>query len=192
VTSKLKMFAGGTVLVRDFCHVNGLPTPRIVVVPKGEWRFGGTCAYYREDVITICLERCAHVGHGGPAWSYPGYVADRTPYGVMAHELGHHVDYHRSQDKGAYGGDFSVAMRRASGEKRLTSYCPNDWEWFAEMFRLFCTNSHLLQCIRPRTYDEMVGEGLKPVEQRGWGEVLKDAPERTREMARKKVMHGHP
>lgn len=192
MTSKLEMFAGGVKLVRDFCDVNGLPQPRVVVVPKDEWRLASTCAYYREDVITICLERCAHVGHGGPAWSYPGYIADRTPYGVMAHELGHHVDYHRSQDKGAYGGDFSVAMRKASGEARLTSYCPNDWEWFAEMFRLYCTNPDLLRYVRPETHLQMVAEGLKPVERRFWWKVLEDAPERTRLQAKKKVEHGHP
>lgn len=192
MTSKLEMFAGGVRLVRDFCDVNGLPRPRIDVVPKAEWRFASTCAYYRRDVITICLERCAHVGHGGRAWSYPGYVADRTPYGVMAHELGHHVDWHRSEVKGAYWGEFSQEMRRRSGERRLTSYCPNDAEWFAEMFRLFCTNPRLLELVRPRTHELMLEAGLKPVETRGWGDVLADAPQRTRDMAERKATHGHP
>lgn len=185
--TKQEMLRAGEALVGRFCAANGLPTPRLVLVPADEWRFGKTCAYYREDVITMCLERCGHIGRGGPAWSYPGYIADRTPYGVMAHELGHHVDFYRGETKGPYWSDFSVKMRQASGEPRLTSYCPNDAEWFAEMFRLFCTNPDLLRRIRPDTHLEMIAAGLKPVEHRFWFVVLKDAPDRTLQMAQRRI-----
>lgn len=174
-------------LMEQFCARNHLSVPRIVVVKPGDWRFPSTCAYYRADVVTICVERCAHIGRAGRAWSYPGYSVDRTPYGVIQHELGHHVDHMMSSIKGAYGGDFSVGMRAASREPKLTNYCPNDWEWFAEMFRLFATNPTFLQALRPKTYTLMVEAGLQPVETRHWREVLEHAPERTRDMAERRT-----
>lgn len=184
--AKLKMQEDGQALVERFCRANAMVVPRTVLVSRADWRFPSTCAYYREDVITICVDRCSSIGTAGRQWSYPGHVTDRTPYGVMAHELGHHVDRVRSEAKGAYGGDFSERMRAASGEPKLTSYCPNDWEWFAEMFRLFVTNPDLLRLVRPRTY-ELLRAHFEPVEERPWLRVLWDAPRRTIEAAAKKA-----
>lgn len=184
---KQAMLVRGIDLVEEFCELNDLAVPGVKTYTKEEWRFPSTCAYYRENRIHIAPSRCASIGHAARAWSYPGYVTDRTPYGVMAHELGHHVDFLRSSVRGAYGGSFSVGMRLLSKEPKLTSYCPNDWEWFAEMFRLFCTNPLLLELIRPKTHALMLEAGLKPVERRPWPVVLEGAPERTREMARRKV-----
>jgi hypothetical protein len=183
------MFDRGVDLIESFCEYNGLRTPEVTVVDKASWCFDSTCAYYRAEKITICIERCAHVGTAARAWSCPGYVIDRTPYGVMAHELGHHVDYTQSVVKGAYGGDFSRDLRAWSGEPKLTNYCPNDWEWFAEMFRLFATNSDLLRAVRPKTHKLLLESGLKPVITKPWREVLEavKAPERTLEMAERKA-----
>lgn len=55
---------------------------------------------------------------------------------MIAHELGHHADWVRSDQKGRYFGGFSIATRKRCAEAPITSYCPNDAEWFAEMFRL--------------------------------------------------------
>lgn len=184
---KHHLLAAGVGLAKAFCETNSLKLPSLEVVTPASWRFSSTCAYYRPETVTICVERCAHIGHGGQAWSYPGYVIDRTPYGVVQHELGHHVDYVRSETKGAYGGDFSVKMRQAADEPKLTNYCPNDWEWFAEMFRLFVTNSDLLRAVRPRTYALLRDTGLEPVVTEPWREILKAAPERTIEMAARKA-----
>jgi hypothetical protein len=111
---------------------------------------------------------------------------DRTPYGVLQHELGHHVDQLLSEQKGSYGGDFSVKLRAATGEARITSYCPNDWEWFAEIFRLFVTNSDLLRELRPRTY-EQIRQQYKPVRDTPWRHVLRDAPPRNIIAAERKI-----
>jgi predicted lipoprotein len=78
-------------------------------------------------------------------------------------------------------------VRGQSGEKPITSYCPNDAEWFAEMFRVFVTNPDLLRLVRPRTHREMVSAGLKPVFSESWRERLKDAPERTLKAAERQV-----
>ena len=57
-----------------------------------------------------------------------------------------------SLKKFSYFGDYSLKLRRESGERQITSYCPNDAEWFAEIMRLFITNHALLYTIRPKTW----------------------------------------
>lgn len=187
MTTKAEMLEAGIDNVESFCEFNGLRTPEIIKVKSSAWRFSSTCAYYRPENIHICVDKCSSIGTAGRQWSYPGHYTDRTPYGVMAHELGHHVDYIKSTVKGAYFGDFSVNLRAASKEPKLTSYCPNDAEWFAEMFRLFVTNSDLLMRMRPKTYDLICEAGLRPVIAAPWHKVLKDAPQRTIDMVAKKL-----
>lgn len=184
--TKEQLLASGAALVKAFCERNDLETPALQVYPAQQWRFDSTCAYYRKSTIHIALARCAHPGRAGQSWSWPGYVIDRTPHGVMAHELGHHVDNVVSNIKGAYGGDFSVGLRAKTGEPKLTNYCPNDWEWFAEIFRLFVTNPDLLARLRPNTYAEL-RERFAIVVEETWPYVLKDAPERTVAQAWKKI-----
>lgn len=184
--TKVELLAQGMELMGEFCEANSLSQPSVTQVDAGAWRFDSTCAYYRRLEITICASRCAHPGTAGRAWSWPGYAIDRTPYGVIQHELGHHADWFRSDVKGAYGGEFSAAIRKASGEPKLTNYCPNDWEWFAEMFRLFVTNGDLLRYLKPRTHALLIDAGFRPIIDQPWREVLRDAPPRTIEMAAKK------
>lgn len=183
--TRAELLASGKELMSEFCEANALRQPGMVERPAADWRFSDACAYYRRDTITICPDRCAVIGTAGRAWSYPGYVIDRTPHGVVQHELGHHVDFTRSSERGAYGGDFSVRLRQVTQEPKLTGYCPNDWEWFAEIFRLFVTNSDLLKAVRPRTYLEL-RQLYKPVIDVPWRWVLRDAPPRTIEMASRK------
>ena len=145
------------------------------------------CAYYRpQRGIVICVERCASIGTAGRQWSYPGYTVDRTPYGVVQHELGHHVDLTRGERKGAYWSEFSSAVRGRAGEKPITSYCPNNAEWFAEMFRVFVTNPDLLFHVRPRTHRELC-LCFEPVFTDTWRDRLKDAPARTIKAAERHV-----
>ncbi len=178
----------GKELMKEFCEVNGIPQPDVMVYDRFRWRFEA-CAYYRPEVIHISPDKCSRIGTAAQSWSYPGYIIDRTPHGVIAHELGHHVDHRLSSVKGAYGGDFSVNMRKATGEAKLTGYCPNDWEWFAEIFRLFVTNSDLLRLVRPRSYAALRAL-YRPVRDAPFADMLKDAPERTREMALRRVLEN--
>lgn len=171
------MFERGTALMAKFCETNGLPAPRVEQVPPADWMFG-VCAYYRAGQTNICVPKCAAVGVAGRAWSYPGYTVDRTPYGVVQHELGHHVDVLRSTRKGNYHGDFGLRVREVAGEKPITSYCPDDAEWFAEMFRVFVTNPDLLRLVRPRTHRELA-TCFKPVFEDTWRDRLMNAPART-------------
>lgn len=182
--NKAHLLEAGKDLLHRFCLLNQLEPPPIQVYEKGTWRFDA-CAYYRPTAIHIAPHRCAHIGTAGRSWSYPGYVIDRTPYGVIQHELGHHVDRLLSGSKGSYGGDFSSTLRAGTKEEKITNYCPNDWEWFAEIFRLFVTNSDLLKLIRPRTHEELASR-FTPAVDAPWRDVLKDAPQRTIEMASRK------
>lgn len=183
---KSQLFADGLTLIRAFCEANDLSMPGVDLVPPAQWPYR-PCAYYRPQTIKICIEKTSVIGRAGMSWSYPGYVADRTPYGVLAHELGHHADWTISKRKGVYFGDASQMMFHAAHEKRISSYAPNFAEWFAEMFRVFVTNPDLLRILRPRTYG-LIGEHFTPIEYRSWGAVLHDAPERTREATKIKVL----
>lgn len=170
-----------------WCAANGVSVPDCISVPGLDWRFGA-CAYYRPTAIRICIPRCGQLGYGGRAWSWPGYVIDRTPFGVVAHELGHHIDWHKSDERGVYFGNFSRELRRASGEAKITNYCPNDAEWFAEIFRLFVTNGALLKALRPNTYRLLTEEhGLRFVSKSDWRVELSGAPTRTIAQAEKKI-----
>lgn len=185
MSDKLALFTSGAHVMTRFCDRNELPAPAIARKDSHAWPFG-VCAYYRKGETTICVERCASLGTAGRAWSWPGYTVDRTPYGVLQHELGHHVDVMRSTRKGNYYGDFSLRLREAAGEDPITSYCPNDAEWFAEMFRVFVTNPDLLRLVRPRTYRELVSS-FAPLFTDTWRDRLKDAPARTIAAAERKI-----
>jgi len=183
--SKQSMLERGKDLATRFCRANGINAPQVEEVQQVDWRFGA-CAYYRANVTTICVAKCAGAGYTGMQWSFPGYTVDRTPYGVIQHELGHHVDMTFSDAKRLYYGDFSQGMRKTSGEDPITTYCPNDGEWFAEMFRVFVTNPDLLRLLRPRTHAALTF-CFKPVFDDTWRERLAGAPDRTVLAAQRKV-----
>lgn len=171
-SDKQVLFNLGAARVADFCEINNIVTPTMNVIAKKDWSFS-VCAYYRKDTTNICLELCQSLcGETRTRnWTWPGSTTDREPYGVLAHELGHHVDVIASTKKGTYYGDFSHTVRKDSGEKAITSYCPNDAEWFAEMFRVFVTNPNLLSHIRPITYKILTDRWL-PVQCGEWREEL--------------------
>jgi hypothetical protein len=179
--TKRELYSAGRVRLERWCHGNNVPPPSIEETDEPK-RFG-VCAYYRDSVIYISVGACAAIGRAGRAWSYPGYVVDRTPYGVLAHELGHHVD----RAHGVGGGVVSHAWRERTKAPALTGYCPNDNEWFAELFRLYVTNPDLLKALRPSVYALMFERWPRHVDWRPWIQVLADAPERHVAAARNKV-----
>lgn len=188
---KPSLLKRGQDLMTRFCAANNLTVPAVVLADPGRWPFG-VCAYYRREVITISVKHCAAIGFAGMQWSFPGHSVDRTPYGVIAHELGHHVDLlNANTRRGPYWSDFSIRMREACGEEKLTSYCPDDAEWFAEMFRLFVTNPDLLSKLRPRTHAAFI-ERWKPVFEDTWRERLAGAPDRTIASIEKKLQPIRP
>lgn len=172
--SKILLYNRGVRLAREFCRVNDLPQPHIRAVPKAKW-FVQACAFYRPDVgpgrkhslpvlpdhvrgINVCLDECAYPAGEVTSrnWSWPGNAVDRTPFGVVLHELGHHVDWESGTDKGKYWSDFCVRVKTIAGESGLTTYADtNPAEWFAEAMRLYVGNVGLLRELRPRTCTEL-------------------------------------
>jgi hypothetical protein len=168
---KYRLIGKGTARVLRWCKLNSIDPPEIHV-EEGKPRVA-SCAYYRDGHIWIYPSACATLGKGGPAWSWPGYIVDRTPYGVLCHELGHHVD--QTKYEGVPRGHYSRYMRLKSGhEPPITSYAPDDAEWFAEMFRLFVTNPQLLKLIRPASYRLMRNRWR--VLHAKWQDVLHESP----------------
>jgi hypothetical protein len=170
-----------------FCAANGIEQPELRVTRGSDpWRVSA-CAYYRPTYIAICPRLCSRPGFAGRSWSWPGYSADRTPFGVLAHELGHHVDYSTGQRRQSYSSEFSSAVRDGSREAPLTSYCPNDAEWFAEMFRLFVTNAALLRVLRPRTHGVLADRFTAVTHPTDWAVELRSAPQRYFDAVEKKL-----
>lgn len=200
-TEKETLYEAGVKLAERFCAKNNIPMPTVKrLMPTERLYHLATCAYYRPTTIHIMVEKCAAPGHAGRSWSWPGYVIDRTPYGVVQHELGHHLDHLRS-GKGSTLAEatdkmFSKNIYLQSKEEPLTGYLGTDdrnhtfyMEWFAENFRLFVTNPDLSYELRPRFYGAMVEANINPVVEEGWSEVLymHSAPERIEKMAERKV-----
>lgn len=168
--TKRELLAAGVDLMHRFCALNAIEPPQIEVSrDPTNYR---VCAYYRDGFIHIWPAACAFIGTAGRAWSFPGHTVDRTPYGVVNHELGHHLDVAHGACPGLHG---LWRWRAETAEKPISGYCPNDNEWFAEMFRLFVTNPDLLRLFRPKTHARMVAL-WRPIEVRSWDAVLARAP----------------
>lgn len=199
--TKWDLYERGVERVSRFCEVNSLTLPAIVATPRDEW-YVAACAYYRpvdlktdrffkktlKPGINICLEECASVCNSAPSrnWNWPGSTTDREPYGVLAHEIGHHADWSVGVKKWSYGSEYCEVVMALSGEPPITSYCPNPAEWFAECFRLFVTNAALLAQIRPKTHAILL-QRFKPVSGACWFKELgANVPERVVKALRNK------
>ncbi|MCI0588924.1 MAG: hypothetical protein L0323_19045, partial [Planctomycetes bacterium] len=100
-----------------------------------------------------------------------GYRVDRTPYGVVLHEVGHHwhLTFRRPR---VLAREFRDATR---GEDPVTSYAPNVGEDVAEAFKLFSSNPDLMRLVRPLRF-RFLADRIRPVEMRPWREVLAGSP----------------
>lgn len=198
--TKEQLFSAGVVLTELFCKSNAISLPTIRrLTPEDRMYHLNTCGYYRPYTISVMVEKCASRGLGGASWSCPGYAVDRTPYGVLQHELGHHVDTVKTGEVtnlDLMEKLFSRQIFLQSKEEPLTKYLGTDrraatffMEWFAENFRLYVTNPDLSLKLRPKFYMAVFCAGIYPVMEGGWEEVLKrnNAPSRNIEQARKNI-----
>lgn len=155
--------------IQNFLKANNLPVPEFVLgkYSGAKNKFQETGHYSRaEGRVYLNAEKTRNpvLKPGGMQWSYPGYKVDKTPLGVLAHEVGHHIDHVMKFE------DFPV-----KGEK-VTGYEPTVHESIAESLRLFILNPDLLKNIAPNRYQYFIDKGLKPTVTKKWGEVLHDAP----------------
>ena len=186
MSAKLILLQQGLERVDAFCKLNHILPPKHNVMENKSPV--NACAYWRDGTTTIYPASCASAASEGQVRNYnwPGYTVDRTPYGVVCHELGHHVDFHCGKPNGRYSSDYSIKMARTTGEKPLTSYAPNEAEWFAEMFRLFVTNPLLLKAVRPKTFAALKSDGHRWF-RKPWRSVLIDAPPKIIRAAENKI-----
>jgi hypothetical protein len=164
--------------LEEFCDINGIDQPILNIIRDKNHEDCvkisrvGTCGYYRLKKIHVGVPLCAHQN---PNYSWAAYISDRTPFGVIQHELGHYVDELKSLKKNIYtidrSGNFSDLIWSESKEKAITSYAPDKMEWFAEIFRLFVTNPDLLKLIRPKAYEALM-KRFKPITGQTYKEVL--------------------
>lgn len=158
--TKIELFDIAQILVKDFLTLNKqIRTPVIKVDNE-------LCVYGQatQRTIKINVKKCAVATRTpGFKWSYPGYKADLTPVGVLAHELGHIIHFNIERDYKKY-----VTNIRKK-EAKVSSYEPNVWETIAESTKLFITNPNLLKVGRPRRY-EMLTEfiGIQPLHDNDW------------------------
>jgi hypothetical protein len=173
----------GHTLATAFLVANGIKPPKfdfgstlaIITVSRS----GGSCGLYsherdyrgrRRMIVSVVPSLCAKPAPGvALAWSFPTYKTDRTPVGVVAHEIGHHVDFMLGVME--HGGR---ADWRAMSRDRVSSYEPCPEEAFAETMRLFILNPHLLEAVAPTRYAYLRHVlGLVPTERRDAVSVLR-------------------
>lgn len=138
--------------IEMFCEENWLVMPDIQLVGDdvefGEDRWTGQYLSHNYKIM-VKPDRCVNVGNTEVPWmSWPGSVGDRTVYGILFHEFGHHVDKMIGERIGGYASE----VRAESGERQLHLVGQNDSEWFADMMRLWITNPDLLRIVRPKTW----------------------------------------
>lgn len=172
--SKTTMYEASVFNCTAFLEVNRLPVPTYNQVSKtGDEDFYYRCGYYEYKTrsVNVCLNTCAAIGRAGRQWSSPGYKTDRTPYGVVAHEVGHHVDFYMTTEKR----HDKVMGRETFHHKHepVTGYEPVPAEGFAESMRLFINNPDLLSKACPNRYNYLTQIlKLVPINDLDWKSTL--------------------
>jgi hypothetical protein len=104
------------------------------------------------------------------SWSYPGYKADRTAAGVVAHEVGHHLEAELSSRLKNWLSSWRDVVENSPA---ISSYEPSAAEAFAETTRLFILNPDLLNWACSARYIFFKNTlCLKEIETRSYTEVL--------------------
>jgi hypothetical protein len=178
-------------LCTEFCELNQIPMPTVqqkkAVRVKGKRNV--TAGYYSPHrlVIQVYVELCNPPSRSPYAWTWPGYTADLTVLGVLAHELGHHWHWTRPESQTMH--PFTLCMTSTwkplavmyskevkPYEKPVTSYgATNSSEGIAEAFKVFVTNPTLLLALHPFHYAFFMRRGLQPAVTSHWSEILSES-----------------
>lgn len=140
----------GVEIIEDFVSKN--PRFRLRDIKLHNINF--SCGFYepKDGSLHIDLKRTGRLGFGGMAWSWPGYKIDRTPFGVIVHEFGHHCDYTFSPGGWTFARSAELrALKRGFPKEKVSGYEPNLGEVFAESFRVYATNPALLRAGAPHS-----------------------------------------
>lgn len=126
-------------LVVRFCQLNNIKVPRLSIekmrnapgcYTEGIYKHGG-------DVVTVYPGNTIFDNERSARYN----LIDDTIYGTILHEVGHYVHEH-------YINWEVIPM----GERAVSNYEPNNREVFAETFRLYLANPHLLALWNPTRY----------------------------------------
>ena len=195
--TKEELYQMGIEAATEFLALNGIDAPCFLTYPEAAEKLKGreadyfrratrppatlvgrgTGLYYSGKVF-VNLPRTA-VAVTRPAyrsWSWPGWKVDRTPAGVVAHEVGHHVEAVLRRRK-VLTKDDGAAWRLglSNHKKRVSGYEPVPDEAWAETMRLFILNPDLLRLAIPWRWFFLLARELRPVERlmkKGWKKVL--------------------
>lgn len=138
-------------LIDKFCELNNIPKPKFDI----DWETGTTqtegiaCGHFTfgTDVLHLQPNRCANPN---PNRDWPGFFYDRTCYGVMCHEFAHYVD---NLSPSLFNVKLiSTELRQISNEPSFNKDPKDDYEYFADVFKLFVTNPDLLRITRPSVF----------------------------------------
>jgi hypothetical protein len=183
--SKVDNFAYGYKTVREFLSENSFDFNNIFVVKGGMPQSGFFIGNPPRDmkklfncngplVVVNINKTVSPVKTPGYSWSFTGYKADMTPAGILAHEIGHFIDY--SLKWISYKSEWKKIIKN---EKRVSSYEPNCSEAFAEAMKLFVLNPDLLKTGRPKRYNYLKNVlKIKTVIKNPYKEVLKNSHEK--------------
>lgn len=143
--TKEDLFQDGLKLVLDILDLNRIPVPFI-----GK-RTLNSAGLYNRGKCYVDVESCAKIN---PKFSYPNFSTNKTPQGVICHEIGHYLtDACR----------IKVAELKKIKEPPITGYAPNIYEKLAEFLRVFITNPELLREARPKSYG-FICKYIKPLD----------------------------
>jgi len=105
--------------------------------------------------------------------SYPGNKVDRTATGVVAHEVGHHVDEILEAQRVHSSRRCSSWVNLTKNSKAVSGYEEVPSEVWAETMRLFILNPDLLRQGSPKRYAYLVDiVRLHPIVQDDFRKVL--------------------
>lgn len=166
--SKHHLLAKGIELIQEFAEANHIAHPSIIInTGIGDDYYG---FIHLGNVIRINMKTCrSAVRNPGYDWTFPGYVTDFTPYGILAHEFGHYIS-------DILGKDFRknfINLQRHESNVSLMDDKDVD-ERMAEAARLFITNPDLLKKGRPMRYG-FFADYYSPIIKNRWTTILKNA-----------------
>jgi hypothetical protein len=165
---KYNLLERGLELISEFSIHNKIRKPRVFIYDGENKNAYGL--FYPDNVIQINIKSCrTPVKTPGYDWTFPGYVQDLTPYGILAHEFGHYIsDRLGKQFRKNFIKIHHIESNVTSSDNRGLD------EKMAEAARLFLTNPDLLKKGRPLRY-QIFREYYEPIIKHRWKTVLKNA-----------------
>ncbi len=175
VWTRLQLWQAAMIYSHQVCEAWNIPQPKIVPEPPPHARkfsTGGTHygLWIAPNRIWVNVKDSTTPARvRGRVWSYPGHKTDRTCFGILMHELAHHVCGHKKLAANEW-------RALVTQTRPVTSYEPNPNEAWAETVRIYISNPNLLRLARPRRF-EYVAQYLPLLHVASWKDVLRKAPD---------------